>query len=82
MLEYLPPQQKFEVMCYALRAMKDRNRDVLLEMYPAMRNVYAACIARGEMGKRLDELPRELLPPDDPEYFLSRITHPPIGPKD
>jgi hypothetical protein len=82
MLDYLPTQQKFEVMCYALRAMKQRNREVLLEMNPAMRNVYAACLAMGEMGKRLDEMPRELLPPDDPEYFLSRITPPVIDPKD
>jgi hypothetical protein len=82
MLNYLPPQQKFEVMCYALRAMKEKNREVLFEMNPAMRNVYAACIARGEMGKRLDELPRELLPPDDPEYFLSRIDPTLIEPDD
>jgi hypothetical protein len=29
-------------------------------------------LEKGETGKRLDELPRDLLPPDDPEWFRSR----------
>jgi Protein of unknown function (DUF3800) len=73
MVEHLPPREKFQVMCYALRHMKENNREVLFGMNPAMRNVYNACLALGEMGMRLDELPRELLPPDDPEWFRSRI---------
>jgi hypothetical protein len=73
MLEHLPPKEKFQVMCYALRHMEEKNRKILFEMIPSMQNVYRACIAKGEMGKRLDEMPRELLPPDDPQWFLSRI---------
>lgn len=69
MLGHLPPQEKFQVLCYALRHMKPENREVLFNMNPNVRAVYSACIASGEMGKRLDELPRELLPPDDPEWF-------------
>jgi hypothetical protein len=76
MLGHLPPKEKFQVMCYALRHMKEKNREVLFGMIPSLRNVYSACIAKGEMGKRLDELPRELLPPDDPEWYLSRIELP------
>lgn len=63
MLGHLPPKEKFQVMCYALRHMKETNREVLFDLIPSLRNVYGACIATGEMGKRLDELPRELLPP-------------------
>jgi hypothetical protein len=73
MLGHLPPKEKFQVMCYALRHMKEKNREILFEMIPAMKNVYSACIATGEMGKRLDEMPKYLLPPDDPQWFLSRI---------
>ena len=73
MLNYLPPKEKFQVMCYALRHMKEHNREVLFEMSPPMRNVYNACLATGEMGRRLDELHRELLPPDDAEWWRSRI---------
>lgn len=72
MLGHLPPTEKFQVMCYALRHMTPGNREILFGMNPFMRNIYAACLAKGEMGKRLDELPRELLPPDDSEWFRSR----------
>lgn len=73
MLNYLPPKEKFQVICYALRRMKEHNREVLFEMSPPMRNVYNACLATGEMGRRLDDLPRELLPPDDVDWWRSRI---------
>lgn len=63
--------EKFQVMCYALRHMIPEKREILFEMIPSMRNVYSACLAKGELGKRLDELPRELLPPDDPKWFES-----------
>jgi hypothetical protein len=69
MLGHLPAQEKFQVLCYALRHMKPENREVLFNMNPSIQAVYSACIASGEMGKRLDELSRELLPPDDPEWF-------------
>ncbi len=72
-LGHLPPREKFQVMCYALRHMKEKNRKALFETVPAMQNVYNACMATGEMGKPFDDLPPELLPPDDPEWFLSRI---------
>jgi len=70
-LDSLPPPERFQVMCHALRAMSDENRETLFGMLPPMRNIFAACIARGEMGKRVDELPKELLPSD--EYILSRV---------
>ena len=72
MLGHLPPTEKFQVMCYALRHMDTNNREVLFGMIPSMRNVYAACLAKREMGRRLDELPKELLPPDDVEWYRSR----------
>ncbi|HZE23121.1 MAG TPA: hypothetical protein VE054_03940, partial [Blattabacteriaceae bacterium] len=59
----------FQVMCYALRHMKPDKRETLFKMIPSMRSVYFGCLAKGEMGRRLDELPRELLPPDDPTWF-------------
>jgi hypothetical protein len=71
MLGHLPEAEKFQVMCYALRHMIPEKREILFEMIPSMRNVYSACLAKGELGKRLDELPRELLPPDDPKWFES-----------
>ena len=51
--------------------MKPENRKTLFEMIPNMRGIYSACLAKGELGKRLDELPRELLPPDDLKWFES-----------
>jgi hypothetical protein len=71
MLNYLPHPERFQVTCHALRAMKKENREVLFQMFPPMRNVFAACIAKGEMGKPFDELPGELRPSD--EYILSKI---------
>jgi hypothetical protein len=68
---HLPEAEKFQVICYALRHMKPENRETLFEITPSMRGIYSACLAKGELGKRLDELPRELFPPDDPKWFES-----------
>ena len=70
-LNHLPYPERFQVMCHALRAMNDKNREVLFQMLPPMRSVFAACIAKGEMGKRFEDLPKELHPSD--EYILSKI---------
>jgi len=71
MLGHLPEAEKFQVTCYALRHMKSEHRETLFEMVPSMRGIYSACLEKGEVGKRLDELPRELLPPDDSKWFES-----------
>jgi len=52
--------------------MDPNKREVLFGMNPSMRTTYAACLAKGEMGRRLDELPKEMLPPDDSEWYRSR----------
>jgi hypothetical protein len=70
-LDYLPSDEKFRVMCYALRRMKPKNRETLFDMLPAMRNVYSACIAKREKGMRLDKVPKHLLPSD--EYIIARL---------
>lgn len=71
-LSNLPPKEKFLVMCYALRGMDEKNREVFFDMFPSFRDIYSTCITSHEMGIPINELPRELLPPDDPEWYLSR----------
>lgn len=61
----LPPREKFQVLCYGLRPITAEQRETIFGIIPELRNVYRDCIACGEMGKRLEQLPPEVMPPDD-----------------
>ena len=72
-IEHLPPKEKFQVLCHALRSLSDEKREILFASIPDWREIYQMCLACGEMGKRLDELPPEVLPPDDPELLMPTV---------
>jgi hypothetical protein len=72
-VEHLPPKERFQVLCYAIRSITDEQRRALFQAVPAWREVYETCVACGEMGKRLDELPPEVLPPDNPELLMPTV---------
>jgi hypothetical protein len=74
----LPPRERFQVTCYSLRSLSEEKRETLFGMIPELRNVYKACIASGEMGKRLDQLPPEIMPSDD--AVLRRIEQRKVSP--
>ena len=73
MMAHLPPKEEFQALCYAIRSITDDQRQALFQALPAWREVYEKCVACGEMGKRLDELPPEVLPPDDPELLMPTV---------
>ena len=73
----LPAQERFQVLCYGLRSITDEQRTALFGAMPEMRKIYELCLASGEMGKRLDELPPEVLPPDDPGILMPLIRESP-----
>src|ERR1035441_5699878 len=73
-LERLPAKEQFQVVCYGLRSITDEQREALFECNPAFQRIYAVCLLRGEMGKRLDELPKEIIEViDSDEVLLAQI---------
>jgi hypothetical protein len=72
-ISLLPTKEKFQVRCYALRSITAEQREQIFEAIPAYRKIYDLCLATGEMGVRLCDLPKEVLPPDDPAILMPLI---------
>jgi hypothetical protein len=69
-ISLLPQKEKFQVWCYGLRSLSEEQRLAIFEVVPAYEKIYALCLASGEMGLKLSDLPPETLPPDDPATLL------------
>jgi hypothetical protein len=72
-ISLLPPKEKFQVRCYGLRSITAEQRELIFKAIPAYRRIYDLCLATGEMGVRLCDLPPEVLPTDDPAVLLPLI---------
>jgi len=69
----LPPMFRFKVMCYGLRSVTDEQREAMFSASPFVREIWRMCEASGEMGMRLDEVPEEFMPPDDPDLLMKAM---------
>jgi hypothetical protein len=69
-VNYLPPLEQFKVRCYGLRSLNDEQRESIFSAVPGYRKLWSHCLATGEVGMRLDEVDRKLLPPDDPKLLF------------
>jgi len=74
----LPPKEKFQVTCYGLRSLTDEQREAIFGLLPHYRKIYESCIAKGELGRRLADIPPELVT-DDPAIIFPLIGLAPDG---
>ncbi|SFS07594.1 Protein of unknown function [Granulicella pectinivorans] len=72
-ISFLPPVEKFQVWCYGLRSLSEDQRLAIFGVIPEFQKIYAMCLASGEMGKRLADLPPDAMPPDDPDLLMPEL---------
>jgi hypothetical protein len=74
----LPPKERFQVTCYGLRSLTNEQREIIFGLVPHYREIYDRCLATGETGMRLADVPRELVI-DDPKIIFPLVGLAPDG---